>query len=44
MLSSESLELGDELVVSTEREIGFDPRSERRQAELLQPSDLGLGK
>ena len=41
---NEGLELGDERVVVPEREVRFDPGLDRRQAELLQARDLGLGE
>ena len=40
----ERLELGDELGVAPEREVGLDPLLERDGAELLEPRDLGLGE
>ena len=39
---SESLELGDERVLTPEGEVRFDPGFERSQAELLQTRDLAL--
>ncbi len=38
----ERLELGDELRVAPEREVGLDPLLERDGAQLLEPGDLGL--
>ena len=38
----ERLELGDELGVAREREVGVDPLLERDRAQLLEPCDLGL--
>ena len=40
----ERLELTDQLVVPSEREVGVDPLLERGQTELLEPSDLRLGE
>ena len=40
----ECLELGDELRVTSEREIRLDPLLERDGAQLLEPRDLGLGE
>ncbi len=42
MLRDERLELGHELGVATERQVGFDPILDRREAYLLQPGDLAL--
>ena len=42
MLADEHLELGDELGVAAEREVGFDAPLERAQAELFEAADLGL--
>ncbi len=39
---NERLQLGDELGVPAEREIGLDPLLEHDRAELLEPGDLGL--
>ena len=44
MCGDESLELGDERVLASEREVRFDPGLERGQSELVQTSDLGLGE
>ena len=44
MLGDERLELADELGVTAERQVGVDPLLERRQPQLLQPRDLGLGE
>ena len=38
----ERLELGDELCVAAEREIGLDPLLQRDRAQLLEPGDLRL--
>ena len=40
----ERLELGDELGMTSEREISLDPLLERDGAQLLEPRDLGLGE
>jgi len=42
VVSDQRLELGDEVVVTTERKIGFDPFLECRQAKLLKPGDLDV--
>ena len=42
VLGDETLELADELAVTTEREIRVDAILERGQANLLEPSDLAL--
>jgi hypothetical protein len=42
MLGDQGLELADELRVFSEHELGFDPRLERHQPQLLEPRDLGL--
>ena len=44
MALDERLELADQLVVASEREVGVDPLLERGQAELLEASDLRLGE
>ena len=44
MLTHESVELADQLVLATEREIGVDPNLQRRQTRLLQPGDLSLSE
>ena len=44
VVSDQGFELGDEVVVTAERKVGFDPLLECRQAKLLQPGDLDLGK
>ncbi len=43
VLADEGFELGDELRVTSEREVGVDPQLERAHAELLEPDDLRLG-
>ena len=42
MLGDERAQLSDQLDVTTEREVGLDPLFERRQPDLLQPSDGDL--
>ena len=42
MLADERLELGDELGVAAEREVGLDPLLECGQAQLLEARDLSL--
>ena len=42
MLADERLDLTDELCEATEREVGFDPPLERRQAELFEAKNLRL--
>jgi hypothetical protein len=42
VLRDEPLELGDQLGVAAEREVGFDALLERREPQLLQARDLGL--
>jgi hypothetical protein len=42
MTGDERLELGDELTVAREREVGFDPFLEGGKAELIEPGDLLL--
>ena len=44
VLGDESLELSDQLVVVPEREVGVDPGLRRRQPDLLEPGDGGLGE
>ncbi len=40
----ERFELGDELGMTTEREIGLDPLLEHGGSQVLEPRDLGLGE
>jgi hypothetical protein len=40
----QALELGDDLVVPAECQVGLDSALERRQARLLEAGDLGLGE
>ena len=42
VLGDQRLELGDELAMAPEREVGLDAVLERRQPQLLQPRHLGL--
>jgi len=42
MLADEPLELGHELGVAAEGEVGLDPLLERGQAQLVETRDLGL--
>ena len=42
MLADERLDLADQLCEATEREVGFDPPLERRQAELFEAESLRL--
>ena len=42
MTGNERLELGDQLGVTAEGEVGGDPLLERRELELLEPRALGL--
>ena len=44
MCSNEFLEFGDERVLATKGEVRLDPGLERRQSELLEACDLGLGE
>ncbi len=44
LLEHERFELGHERGMAAESKVGLDPQLERRQAELLQPGDLGLGE
>ena len=44
MLAHQPLELGDELGLTAECEVGVDARLERGQAEFLEAADLGLGE
>ena len=44
MRGDEGFELGDKRVVASEGEVCVDPGLERRQSELLQTGDLGLGE
>src|SRR5262249_21256922 len=44
MRLDQSLELGDELVVTPERQIGLDPLFDRRDPGLLEARDLGLSE
>ena len=44
VLRHERLQLADELGMPPGGEIGFDALLERRQPELLEPRDLGLGE
>ena len=41
MLADERLQFCDELGVTAERKVGFDPLLDRTQAELLEPEPLG---
>src|SRR5215218_8843421 len=40
MLADEPPELGDEVGMAAERQVGLDPLLERAQAQLLEPADL----
>ena len=42
VLGDERLQLGDELVIAAESEVGVDSILERREAQLLEPRDLAL--
>jgi len=42
IVSDQRFELGDEVVVATERKVGLDPLLECRQVKLLQPGDLDV--
>ncbi len=44
LLAHEPLELGNQLRVPAERELGLDPLLERGQPLLLQPRSLGAGE
>jgi hypothetical protein len=44
MRRNERLELGDERVLASQDEVGFDPGLERCQSELLETGDLGLSE
>ena len=44
MLRHERLELGDELAVAAEREVGLDPLFERGEPHPFEPRDLALGE
>ena len=44
MRLDQRLELADERSVAAERQVGFDPLLDSDQAQLLEPSDLGLGE
>ena len=44
VLGDKRLQLGDQVAMAAEREVGFDPLLECRQPELLQPRDLDLGE
>ncbi len=44
VLRDQPLELGDEVAVASEREVGLDPLLERREAKLLEPPDSRLRK
>ena len=44
MLCGKPFQLPDQIGVTAELQIGFDPGFERRQAQLLQATDLGPGK
>ena len=42
VLGNERLELGHQLVIATDRQVGVDAILDRRQTKLLQPGDLAL--
>ena len=42
VLGGERLQLGDQIGVATERQIGLDPLLQHREAKLLQPRDRRL--
>ena len=42
VLGDQRLELADQVGVAAEREVGLDPFLDRRQAQVLEPSDLCL--
>src|SRR5215204_4329777 len=44
MLADEPPELGDEVGMAAERQVGLDPLLERGQAQLLEPADLLAGE
>ena len=44
LLDDERLELGDDVGLAAELEVGADPLLARNEAQFLQPSDLGLGE
>jgi hypothetical protein len=44
MTGDERLELGDDLVATSEREVGLDPLLDGGQAELLEAGDLLLSE
>ena len=44
MLTDERLQLGDELGVASQGQVGIDPVGDSRHPQLVQPPDRGLGK
>ena len=44
VLGDERAELGDQVVVAPAAEIGLDPQLDRREPDLLEPGDGGLGE
>ena len=44
MLRDDRLELPDELAVTAELKVGFEPRLHGGEPQLLEPGDLALGE
>src|SRR5207247_853239 len=44
LFAHEALELGNELAIPAESELGLDPLLDRSDPKLLEPGDLGLGE